>query len=243
LPLWWTPGLGIPGGRGPYFGDPCRPSRWRPSSSWWTPPPRPSGTRWPLGWRDTVRGVAPGFAVTAAGGSSTRAQYAGEPAAAAAPYYGGGYSYSAGGASAAGHTAYAGGYTAAATALSPAPRLTWGPVPTGRGPAHEYPFDPPVRDHYGWYAREDLPRSPDLCKRPAPWRAGAGERRVRLVLPPFLSVPSWVGRSPRVARGRPVVCSCLEGPVVGGGGFFPLSGVCEEYPALGVGFLIPFFAP
>jgi len=105
--------------------------------------------------------VAPGSAVTAAGGSSTRDPYAGGPAAAAALYYGGGYSYSAGGASAAGHTDYAGGCTAAAAAPSPAPRSTWGPVPTGRGPAHEYPFDPPVRDHYGGYARDDLPRSPD----------------------------------------------------------------------------------
>ena len=105
--------------------------------------------------------VAPGSAVTAAAGSSTRAPYAGEPATAAVPYYGGGYSYSAGEASAAGHTAYAGGYTAAAAAPSSAPHSTWGPVPTGRGPAHEYPFDPPVRDHYGGYARDDLQRSPD----------------------------------------------------------------------------------
>ena len=105
--------------------------------------------------------VAPGSAVTAAGGSSTRAPYAAKPAASAAPYYEGGCSYSAGGTSAAGHTAYAGGYTAAATAPSPSPRSTWGPVPMGRGPAHEYPFDPAVRDHYGGYARDDLPRSPD----------------------------------------------------------------------------------
>jgi len=105
--------------------------------------------------------VAPGSAVTAVGGSSTRAPYAGEPAAAAAPHYGVGYSYSAGGTSAAGHPAYAGGYTAAAAAPSPAQRSTWVPVPPGRGPAHEYPFDPPVRDHYGGYARDDLPRSPD----------------------------------------------------------------------------------
>jgi len=105
--------------------------------------------------------VAPGSAVTAAGGSSTRAPYAGEPAAAAAPYYGSGYSYSAEGTSAAGNTADAGGYTAAAAAPSPARRSTWGPVPTGRRPAHEYPFDPPVRDHYGGYARNVLPRSPD----------------------------------------------------------------------------------
>ena len=105
--------------------------------------------------------VAPGSAVTAAAGSSSRAPYAGEPATAVVPYYGDGYSYSAGGASAAGHTAYAGGYTAAAAAPSSAPRSTWGPVPTGRAPAHEYPFDPPVRGHYGGYARDDLQRSPD----------------------------------------------------------------------------------
>jgi len=105
--------------------------------------------------------VAPGSAVTAAARSSTRAPYAREPLTAAIPHYGGGYSYSAGGASAAGHTAYAGGYTAAAAAPSSAPRSTWGPVPTGRGPAQEYPFDPPVRDHYGGYARDDLQRSPD----------------------------------------------------------------------------------
>jgi len=73
---------------------------------------------------DNGQRVAPGSAVTAAGGSSTRARYAGEPAAATAPYYGGGYSYSAEGVSAAGHTAYAGGYTAAAAAPSPAPRST-----------------------------------------------------------------------------------------------------------------------
>jgi len=112
--------------------------------------------------------VAPGSAVTAAGGRYTRAPYVGEPAAAPTPYYGGGYSYSAGGASAAGHTACAGGYTAAAAAPSPAPRLTSGPVPTGRGPAHEYLFDPPVRDHYGKCARDDLPRSLDRGERPVP---------------------------------------------------------------------------
>jgi len=105
--------------------------------------------------------VAPGSAAPAAGGSSTRAQYAGEPAAAAARFYGGGYSYSSGGASAAGHTSYAGGYSAAEAAPTRGPRSTWGPVPTGRGLAHEYPFDPPVRDHYGGSARDDLPLSPD----------------------------------------------------------------------------------
>jgi len=105
--------------------------------------------------------VAPGSAATAEGGSSTRAPYAGEPAAAAAPFYGSSYSESAGGTSAAGHTSYAVGYSAAAAVPSRAPRSTWGPVPTGRGPAHEYPLDPPVRYHYGGYARDDLPLSPD----------------------------------------------------------------------------------
>ena len=105
--------------------------------------------------------VAPGSAAPAAGGSSTRAPYAGEPAAAAAPFYGSGYSDSAGGTSAAGHTSYAVGYSAAGAVPSTAPRSTWGPVPTGRGPAHEYPFDPAVRYHYGGYARDDLPPSSD----------------------------------------------------------------------------------
>jgi len=105
--------------------------------------------------------VAPGSAAPAVGGSSTRAPYAGDTAAAAAPYCGCGYFYSAGGTSATGHTSHAGGYTAAEAAPGRAPRSTWGPVPTGRGPAHEYPFDPPVRDHYGGYARDDVPLSPD----------------------------------------------------------------------------------
>ena len=105
--------------------------------------------------------VAPGTAATAAGGGSTRALYAGEPAAAASPYCGGGYSYSARGTSAAGHTPYAGGYSSAEAAPSRAPRSTRGPVPTGRGTAHEYPFDPPVRDPYGGSAHDDLPLSPD----------------------------------------------------------------------------------
>jgi len=105
--------------------------------------------------------VAPGSAATAPGGGSTRASFSGEHAAAAAPYYGGGYSYSAGGTSAAGHAPYAWGYSSAEAGPSRAPRSMWGPVPTGRGPAHEYPFDPAVRNHYGGYARNDLPLSPD----------------------------------------------------------------------------------
>jgi len=57
--------------------------------------------------------MAPASAAPAAGGSSTRAPYAGEPATATSPYYGGGYAYSAGGTSAAGHAPYAGGYSSA----------------------------------------------------------------------------------------------------------------------------------
>jgi len=48
---------------------------------------------------------------------------------------------------------------------------------------------------------------------------------------------------PLVARGRPVFCSCLEGPEAGGVGCFLLSGACAGYPVLGVSCLIPFFAP
>jgi len=56
LPPWMTLWLGLPEARGPYYGDPRHSSRRRPSSSWWSPPPRPSGTRWPLGWRDAASG-------------------------------------------------------------------------------------------------------------------------------------------------------------------------------------------
>ena len=65
--------------------------------------------------------VAPRSAVTAPGGGSTRAPYAGEPAAAPSTCYGGGYSYSAGGTSAAGHAPYAGGYSSAVVGPSRAP--------------------------------------------------------------------------------------------------------------------------
>jgi len=176
--------------------------------------------------------VAPGSAVTTAGGSSTRAPYAGEPAAAAAPYFGGGYSYSAGGTSAAGHTAYAGGYTAAATAPSAAPRSTWGPVPTGRGPAREYPFDPPVRVHHGGYARDDLPRSPDRGWRPVPWRAGAEERRVRSVPPPSRSCLSLVGlvAPPPSSEGEVRCLFLLRGPLSRGVGCFLCRGCAPGTP-------------
>jgi len=55
--------------------------------------------------------MAPASAASAAGGSPTRAPHAGEPATAASPCYGGGYSYSAGGTSAAEHAPSAGGYS------------------------------------------------------------------------------------------------------------------------------------
>jgi len=117
--------------------------------------------------------VAPRSAAPTAGGSSTRAPYAGEPTVAAAPYYGGGYSYSAGGTLAARHTSIAGGYSAVEAAPSRAPRSMWGLFPTVRGPAHEYPFDPPVRYHYGGYARDDpAVAEPGLAARVRAWGGG-----------------------------------------------------------------------
>jgi len=104
--------------------------------------------------------VAPGSAATAPGGGFTQAPHAGEPAAAGAPYYWGGYSHSAGGTSAASQAPYTGVYSSLEAGLIRAPRSTLGPVPTGRPPTHEYPFDPPVSDHHGGYARDDLPLSP-----------------------------------------------------------------------------------
>jgi len=92
--------------------------------------------------------VAPGLVVPAVAGSSIPAPYAEEPAPAAAPYHGGGYSST------------AGGYSAARAAPRRAPRSTWAPGPADRGPAHEYPVDPSVHDHYGGDARDDLPPSP-----------------------------------------------------------------------------------
>ena len=92
--------------------------------------------------------VAPGPAVPSAGGGSSQAPYAGEPAGSAAAYPGGGYPTS------------AGGYAAAAAAPSRAPRSSWGPGPVDRRPAQEYPVDPPGYEHYGGYARDDRPHSP-----------------------------------------------------------------------------------
>jgi len=103
--------------------------------------------------------MAPGSAAPEAGESSTRAPYAGAPAAATSPYDGGGYSCVAWGSSAAGHTSYAGSNSVAEAVPRRAERLSWGPVPTCRGPAHEYPFDPHDRDHYGGYARCRIKRS------------------------------------------------------------------------------------
>jgi len=56
LPPWWTPWSGLPGGRGLYCGTPRPPGLPQPSRSWWTPPQRPSGTRWPSAWRGTASG-------------------------------------------------------------------------------------------------------------------------------------------------------------------------------------------
>ena len=92
--------------------------------------------------------VASGSAVPSAGGSSSRAPYPGEPADSAAPYHGSGYPTS------------AGGYAAAGAPSSRAPRSSWGPGPSDRGSAQEYPVDPPGYDHYGGYARDDHPHSP-----------------------------------------------------------------------------------
>jgi len=56
LPPWWTPWRGSPGRRGPYCGTARPPGLPQPRSSWWTPPRRPSGTRWPPAWRGTASG-------------------------------------------------------------------------------------------------------------------------------------------------------------------------------------------
>ena len=80
--------------------------------------------------------VAPGSAETAPGGGSIRVPYAGEPATAAGPFDEGGYSYPAGGTAAAGHAPYAGRYSSAEAGPSRAKSATWGPVSTGRAPAH-----------------------------------------------------------------------------------------------------------
>jgi len=59
---------------------------------------------------------------------------------------------------------------------------------------------------------------------------------------PPLSVPSWVGRPPCVARRRSTVFSCVQGPGVVGWVAF-LVGEVWGYPVLGVSFLITFVVP
>jgi len=162
--------------------------------------------------------VAPASSAPAAGGGSTCSPYAAEPATDASPYYDGCYSYSAGSTPAAKHAAYIGGNSSAEAGPSRAPRSMWGSTPRGRGPAHEYSVDPPVRDHYGGSARDDVPPSGHRCLWPVPVQGAPG-------LSGPLHAPTWVGRSPRVARGRSVACFCMEG--LGIGGFarcFPRSG-------------------
>jgi len=73
--------------------------------------------------------VAAWPAGTSAGGGPSRAPYAGEPAGSAAPYHGGGYPLT------------AGGYAAVGAAPSRLPRSSWGPGPSDRGSAQEFPGD------------------------------------------------------------------------------------------------------
>lgn len=125
-----------------------------------------------------------------------------------------------------GHAPYGAGYSSAGVGPSRAPRLTWEPAPTVQGPELEYSFDPPAREPYGGYARGDVPPSPDRGEWPVPvWEPSI-----------WLDPRCWVGRSSRVARGRYVVCSCVESPGVRGfsaefhsergRGFFPPYEVC-----------------
>jgi len=91
--------------------------------------------------------VAAGPAGASAGGGFSRAPYAGEPAGSAAPYHGGGYPSTA-------------GYAAAGAAPSRVLRSSWGPVPSDRGLAQEYPEDHSDYDQFGGYVRDDRPHSP-----------------------------------------------------------------------------------
>jgi len=75
--------------------------------------------------------VAAGPAGALAGGGSSRAPYAGEPAGSAATYHAGGF------------PSNVGGYAAAGAAPSRVPRSSLGPGPSDRGSAQEYP------DHLG----------------------------------------------------------------------------------------------
>jgi len=92
--------------------------------------------------------VAAGPAGASAGGGLSRAPYAGDPAGSAAPYHGGGY-----------HST-AGGNAAAGAAPSRVPRSSWGPGPSDRGSAQEYPGDHSGYDQFGRYVRDDRPHSP-----------------------------------------------------------------------------------
>jgi len=92
--------------------------------------------------------VAAGPAGASTGGSFSQAPYAGEPVGSAAPYHGGGYPSS------------AGGYAAARAAPSKAPRSSWGPGPSDRGLAQEYPGSNSGYDQFGGYVRDDRPHSP-----------------------------------------------------------------------------------
>jgi len=91
--------------------------------------------------------VAAGPAGASAGGGPSRIPYAGEPAGSAAPYHGGGY------------PSTLGGYAAAGAAPSRVPRSSWGPGPSDRGSAQEYP-DHSGYDQFGGYVRDDRPHSP-----------------------------------------------------------------------------------
>jgi len=83
--------------------------------------------------------VAAGPAGASAGGGPSRAPYAGEPTGSAVPYHGGGY------------PSTAGGYAAAGAAPSRVPRSSWGPGPSDRGSAQEYPADHSGYDQFGEY--------------------------------------------------------------------------------------------
>jgi len=92
--------------------------------------------------------VAAGPAGALAGGGRSRVPYAGKPAGSAASYHGGGY------------PSTAGGYAAAGAAPSRVLRSSWGPGPSDRGSAQEYPGDHSGYDQFGGYVRDDRPNSP-----------------------------------------------------------------------------------
>jgi len=145
LPPWWTSWRGLPGGLVPYCGNPRTASAEQVLVD-----TTPEAIGYQMASRLDGHGqrVAPGPAVPSAGGGSSRAPYAGEPAGSAATYHGGGFPFS------------AGGYAAAGAAPSRVPRSSWGPGLSDRGSAQEYPGDPPGYDQHGGYARDDRPHSP-----------------------------------------------------------------------------------